>query len=818
MNHSVSHGSPPGIEKSAKRFGPIVDDWISLKHSRSDMEKKTKSELIKEIRELRNRLHEAEDILHAIRNGEADAILVNSPKGEQVYSLKGAEHPYRVIVESINEGAVTLTLDGTILYSNMRFAEMVKQPLEKIISASFYDFIPKRQRNLFSELLKPGVKEGAKGRFTLVTGVEGVFLPVYLSLNSLLVDNKPSLSMIITNLTEILEKETFANTILDQVAEAVVVCNEDGLIIRLNQAAQTLCQQNSYLQPFDKIVPLRYSEKKRNSQKLPFSISTILKKKTIKNLEVDMDSENGQTLHFILNTGALPGVQNKDLGYVITLTDITALKKTEKALEIDQLRFFSLLNELPGYVALQAPDYSIRYANRYFRKIFGDPDGRLCYEMMHGYSSPCKYCPTLRVFETKNTETWEWTSADGKVYQVYDYPFIDIDGSPLVLELGIDISDRKRAEEALRTSENNYRLLLENLPQKIYYKDKDSVYVSCNENFARDLHISSNKIKGKTDYNFFPEELAEKYRADDKRITESGKAEEIEERYVKDGKELIVHTIKAPIRDQKGDIIGILGVFWDVTRKILLEREAERSRHLAAIGELAAGIGHEINNPMTGIINCAQILFNKSQEGSKEKDISSRIIKEGDRIANIVHRLLTFARPIDQNEKRSIVHVRDILSDTLILTESQLRKEGIRLQLNIPPDLPEIFVHSQQLQQVFLNIISNARYALNKKYPKTHDDKVLEILAKEVVIDKHSQVKLTFYDHGIGMPPDIKDKILDPFFTTKPRGEGTGLGLSISCNIIKDHGGKLLIDSAEGKFTKVTVILPVKGNTIENNL
>lgn len=781
------------------------------------MNNKRRSELVKEIHELRNRLHEAEAIVNAIRNGEADAILVNSSKGEQVYSLKGAEHPYRVIVESINEGAVTLSQDGVILYSNMRFAEMVKQPLEKIISTSFYEFIPKRQWHFFSELLKTGVKEGVKGRFNLVTGVEGIFLPAYISLNSLPIDDKPGLSMVITNLTEILEKETFANTILDQAAEAVIVCNEEGLIIRLNHAAQTLCRKNSYLQPFDTTFPLRYPEEKRNTRRTPFSISTILKKKTIKNLEVNMESENGQTLHFILNTGVLLGVQNKNLGYVITLTDITALKKTERALEIDQWRLFSLLNELPGYVALQAPDYSIRYANRYFRKLFGDPDGRLCYEMMHGYSSPCKYCPTLHVFETKSTVTWEWTSQDGRVYQVYDYPFADIDGSPLVLELGIDISDRKRAEEALRASESKYRLLLENLPQRIFYKDRNSVYISCNENFANDLHISPDKIKGKTDYDFFPKELAEKYRIDDKRVMESGKAEEIEERYIKDGMELIIHMVKTPIRDQKGDIIGILGVFWDITQKIMLEREAERSRHLAALGELAAGVGHEINNPMTGIINCAQILFNKSEEGSREKDISRRIIKEGDRIAKIVQRLLIFARPIDQNEKRSIEHVQNILSDTLILTEAQLRKDGIRLRLDISPDLPEIFVHPQQIQQVFLNIISNARYALKKKYPGTHDNKVLEIAAKEVTIDNRPHVKLTFYDHGTGMPPDIRNKIMAPFFTTKPRGEGTGLGLNISHNIIRDHGGKLMIDSDEGKFTKVIVILPAKESTMSAN-
>lgn len=108
-----------------------------------------------------------------------------------------------------------------------------------------------------------------------------------------------------------------------------------------------------------------------------------------------------------------------------------------------------------------------------------------------------------------------------------------------------------------------------------------------------------------------------------------------------------------------------------------------------------------------------------------------------------------------------------------------------------------------------MNAIYNARYALNQKYPESHDNKILEILAKEITIDNRPHVKVTFYDHGTGIPADIKDKVMNPFFTTKPAGVGTGLGLSISHNIVVDHGGKLMIDSAVGEFTKVSVILPV---------
>ena len=132
----------------------------------------------------------------------------------------------------------------------------------------------------------------------------------------------------------------------------------------------------------------------------------------------------------------------------------------------------------------------------------------------------------------------------------------------------------------MQVSENKYRVLLENLPQKIFYKDENSVYVSCNNNYARDLKTRPDEIIGKTDYDFYNEELAEKYRADDKRIIKSGKTEYIEEKYIQNGQEVVVQTVKTPLEDEKGNKTGILGIFWDITERRRIEEALKESEEL----------------------------------------------------------------------------------------------------------------------------------------------------------------------------------------------------------------------------------------------
>ncbi len=245
----------------------------------------------------------------------------------------------------------------------------------------------------------------------------------------------------------------------------------------------------------------------------------------------------------------------------------------------------------------------------------------------------------------------------------------------------------------------------------------------------------------------------------------------------------------------------------DISEKRTLEAEAIHMAQLASLGELAAGIAHEINNPITGIISCAELWQSRCIKDGKDIEIPTIIIDEGLRASRIVKNLLSFAR--EKESEDVLIEVEEIISNTLGLTEKQIIKDGTELHVDITHDLPKVRGRSNEIQHVFLNILSNSRYSLNEKYTGFHQGKILKINTEVVEIESGMLVRTIFNDSGTGIPSNLMHRICNPFFSTKPEGEGTGLGLSISHGIISKHGGKLWFESVEGEYTRAVVDLPV---------
>ena len=236
------------------------------------------------------------------------------------------------------------------------------------------------------------------------------------------------------------------------------------------------------------------------------------------------------------------------------------------------------------------PDtYELLHVNKVFREVLGtDAIGKKCYRVIQDRETPCPFCTNDKIFgeyldrvyiwEFQNERTGEWFRCADKA--------IPWPGGKLVrFEIAMNITEQKRLIQALSESEARYRTVVEDIPQKIFVKDRDCRWQSVNRRFAEDLGLEPEDVKGKVDSDFFPKELADKYHADDLRILESGETDAFDEEYIEDGVRRIVRTIKTPVRNEDDEIVGILGVFWDVTEERRMQnalRESEERFRLLA--------------------------------------------------------------------------------------------------------------------------------------------------------------------------------------------------------------------------------------------
>lgn len=267
----------------------------------------------------------------------------------------------------------------------------------------------------------------------------------------------------------------------------------------------------------------------------------------------------------------------------------------------------------------------------------------------------------------------------------------------------------------------------------------------------------------------------------------------------------------SPVKDSDGIIRKILLIARELTSDELRKIDSMRTAQLAAIGELAAGVAHEVNNPITGIINFAQLLLDDSEKNSLQNQLLTRIINEGERIASIIKNLLSFAR--EGNQEYEPIDMVQVIETTLSLVEHQLKKDGIQISTDFSQAPCPIYGNFRQLQQVILNLLSNSRFALNERYPTTSPEKKILISCHPVTgEDQKALIQISIRDLGTGIPQGILERLFDPFFTTKPAGQGTGLGLSISFGIIQDHGGTIKVNSIMHQFTEMLIQIPASGS------
>jgi PAS domain S-box-containing protein len=265
------------------------------------------------------------------------------------------------------------------------------------------------------------------------------------------------------------------------------------------------------------------------------------------------------------------------------------------------------------------------------------------------------------------------------------------------------------------------------------------------------------------------------------------------------GRRLLVHNY--PLFDERGEITGLVRYAKDITAEKQVEERIRQTEKLAALGQLAAGVAHELNNPL-GVILCYVDLLKRELSRVKEasdglKDLAT-IEKHAHNCQRIVADLLNFAR--SQETAKQLTALNPTITEVVQMVGHQFRQH-CTIELDLDPSVPDLELDVDKMRQVYLNLLMNARQALR-------GSGVIRISTR--YRKEAGQVQLIFWDNGAGIAPEIRGKIFDPFFSTKKTGEGTGLGLSVSYGIIREHGGDIQVDSEPGHWTRFTITLPLR--------
>ena len=633
---------------------------------------------------LRARLAEAEETLSAIRSGEVDALAVDGPHGRQIFTLQSADEPYRILAERMNEGAATLTAEGTVLFCNRRLAEMAGVPPERLVGSSLVSLVRQDERERFQGLLAKALQKDVRTESDLL-GNDGTMVPVQLSLSS---------------------------------------------------------------------IPL----------------------------------------------------EDRELGICLVATDLTARKHAEAALQAERRRFESVLDHLPSMVCLLTPDHDVAFASRSFRKLFGEAQGRKCYEYCFGKSAPCEFCESFQVLQTHAPHEWEVTTPNGRLIHALDLPFSDTDGSPLVLEVDVDITEQRQSEEKLREVSRYNRSLIEASLDPLVTISREGKITDVNQatekvtGVCRDLLIGSDFSSYFTD----PQDARRGY----EQVFAQGTVQEypLAIRSAA-GKVTNVLYNASLFRNEAGEVEGVFAAARDVTernraeeevRKLneeLEQRVAARTEELRVVNrELEAfnyAVAHDLRAPLRHIHGFAEMLADEARPvlTDSSKHQLDTILDSVQHMSQLLEDLLKLSRLGRQELCKQVCSANSLIAEVVKALEPESKGREVEWRI---ADLPPVECDPTLFKQVLVNLLSNAL-----KFTRTRHPAIIEIGCMTIEGDPVIFIR----DNGVGYSMKYADKLFGLFqrLHRQQDFEGTGVGLAIVQRIMHRHGGRVWAEAEPDK-------------------
>ncbi len=400
--------------------------------------------------------------------------------------------------------------------------------------------------------------------------------------------------------------------------------------------------------------------------------------------------------------------------------------------------------------------------------------------------------------------------------EVHGTVLYDKHGNPVGLQgTTRDISERKEVRKELEKSERRFRTLFEEAAEGVIIGDAETTeLLYANPAMCRMLGYSQAELRHMQVRDIHPKDSCDGVLREYHAIRGKHHFSPTEQPVVtKHGEIRYADITAAPmtIDDRSCNV----GFFRDVTErkqlqehKKTLEAQLLQSQRLESLGVFAGGVAHEINNPIMGITGYADLISQEALEGTDILEYTSAIKRETNKVHSLIRNLLTFARTEEEDRPPEATSLPAIVEATLSLIRTIIRHDNIVLDVEIPESLPPVLCRQRQIQQVLMNLLINARDALNEKYPDAHENKRIRLVAEPLKKEDGEWVRLTIEDRGTGISDDTREHIFEPFYTTKGEGVGTGLGMSIVHGIVTDHGGTISVESEKGEFTRIHVDLP----------